>query len=115
MNQVEQLLADRLKNNDRLQQEAPNLFNGFGSLMKYYYRESALSTKTKELIAVGLSVAQRCSPCLAYHVNEAVKHGASLEEVYDTAAIGVEFGGGPAYVMVRNELMVVLDQVRGQA
>lgn len=80
--------------------------------MKYYYRESALSTKYKELIAIGISVAVRCSPCLAYHVNEAVKHGASREEVYDAAAIGMEFGGGPSYVIVRNELMQVLDQVQ---
>ena len=79
--------------------------------MKEYYKESALDIKYKELIAVGLSVGMRCVPCVAYHANEALSHGATKEEVLDAAAIGVEFGGGPSYVMVRNELVDILEQL----
>ena len=115
MQNLEEILVNRKKNRDRLEKEAPNLFNGFNELMKHYYKVSALDTKQKELIAVGAAVATRCIPCLANHANNAVSNGASREEVLDAAAIGVEFGGGPSFVVVRDHLLEFLDDIQGTA
>jgi hypothetical protein len=37
--------------------------------------------------------------------------GATRDEVIDAAAIGVEFGGGPSFVMVREHLLPFLDEI----
>ena len=65
-------------------------------------------------MAVTASVATKCIPCLANHTNNAVKAGASRQEVLEAAAIGVEFGGGPSFVIVRNNLLNFLDEIESK-
>jgi AhpD family alkylhydroperoxidase len=62
-------------------------------------------------MAVTASVATRCIPCLAHHMSNAVTAGATRDEVVDAAAIGVEFGGGPSFVMAREHLLPFLDEI----
>ena len=62
-------------------------------------------------MAVAASVATRCVPCLANHANNAIATGATREEVLEVAAIGVEFGGGPSFVVVRDNLLDFLDEI----
>jgi pyruvate dehydrogenase E2 component (dihydrolipoamide acetyltransferase) len=111
MSTVAEILHNRTADRDRLVSEAPNLYNGFNDLMKQYYKPSALERKYKELMAVTASIATRCIPCLAHHMHNAVAAGATREEVIDAAAIGVEFGGGPAFVMAREYLLRFLDEI----
>jgi AhpD family alkylhydroperoxidase len=108
---VLQIIEKRAKGQKRLKKEAPALFEGFDGLMKAYYAESALDRKHKELIAIALSVSRCCIPCLATHTNNAVEAGATREEVLDAAKIGIEFGGGPSFVVVRNNLLDFLDEL----
>ncbi|MBN2254179.1 MAG: carboxymuconolactone decarboxylase family protein [Deltaproteobacteria bacterium] len=111
MEKAKDILKNRMANRKRLEEEAPDIFNGFNELMKYYYKPGALDRKHKELIAVALSVATRCIPCLANHGNNAVSAGATRQEILEAAAVGVEFGGGPAFVVVRDNLMAFLDEI----
>ncbi|MGA9364202.1 MAG: carboxymuconolactone decarboxylase family protein [Bacteroidota bacterium] len=111
MGAVKDILKKRAKNRVRLEKEAPNLYNGFNELMKHYYKPGALERKYKELMAVALSVATRCVPCLASHATNAIEAGATREEVVEAAAIGVEFGGGPSFVVVRDNLLDFLDEI----
>ena len=46
-----------------------------------------LDPKTTELIAIGVSVAINCGPCLDYHVPEAKKAGATVSEMKDAVGI----------------------------
>ena len=62
-------------------------------------------------MAVAASVATRCVPCLANHANNAIATGATREEVLEVAAIGVEFGGSPSFVVVRDNLLDFLDEI----
>jgi len=105
------IIEKRKKNARILQDKAPTLYAGFDSLMKEYYAPSALDVKYKELIAVGLSVLRCCVPCLAVHSLNAYEAGASRDEILDAASIGIEFGGGPAYVVVRENLIEFLDEI----
>lgn len=43
--------------------------------------DRTLEARTRELIAVGASIAGNCLPCLRYHFTEAQKAGCSLEEI----------------------------------
>lgn len=111
MYKAEEILSKRKENRDRLQKEAPALFNGFNELMKEYYKPCVLDRKYKELMAVASAVATQCIPCLANHMNNAVSAGAVKEEILEAAAIGVEFGGGPSFVVVRDHLLDFLDDI----
>lgn len=58
----------------------------------------ALDAKFKQLIALGISIATRCDGCIAYHVHDAVKAGATRQEILETLGISILMGGGPAVV-----------------
>lgn len=47
-----------------------------------------MDDKTKELIAIGASIAGHCQPCLKYHIKQAVKLGIDLEEINTAIAVG---------------------------
>lgn len=47
-----------------------------------------LNEKTKELIAVGASITARCEPSLDYHLKNALKFGAEVEEIVEALEIG---------------------------
>ena len=60
---------------------------------------------------MAVAVATRCIPCLANHATNAISAGATRDEVLEAAAIGIEFGGGPAFVVVRENLLNFLDEI----
>ncbi|MDT8901546.1 carboxymuconolactone decarboxylase family protein [Anaeroselena agilis] len=111
MKELEQILTRRAANRERLEKEAPDLFGGFNELMKYYYKPGALTRRDKELMAVAASVATRCIPCLGNHLNNAIAAGATREQAFEAASIGVEFGGGPSFVVVRDHMPGMLDEI----
>jgi AhpD family alkylhydroperoxidase len=98
-------------NRKRLEQEAPDLFYGFNDLVKRCYGPGALDRKYKELMAITAAVATRCVPCLGNHLSNAITAGASKEEIFEAAAIGVEFGGGPSFVVVRDHLLEFYEEL----
>ncbi|MBX7144223.1 MAG: carboxymuconolactone decarboxylase family protein [Oligoflexia bacterium] len=60
--------------------------------------KGALDTKFKELIALGISICARCDGCIARHVSDALRAGATREEIVETIGVAVSMGGGPATV-----------------
>jgi AhpD family alkylhydroperoxidase len=77
---------------------APELGKAFGPFFRELMKESALSVKQKELIAIGIAVATHCEPCIYTHVEKAFKLGATSAEIMDAAGVAVLMAGGPAYV-----------------
>lgn len=47
-----------------------------------------MDEKTKELIAIGVSVGAHCQPCLTYHVEKARELGIDDEEIRSAIEIG---------------------------
>ena len=56
---------------------------------KETYKPSVIDRKTKELIAIGASLAAKCQGCLEGHIKKALKFGASPEEVSEAIAIAI--------------------------
>ena len=56
---------------------------------KETYRPSVLDRKTKELVAIGASLAAKCQGCLEGHVKKALKFGATREEISEAIAITI--------------------------
>lgn len=71
------------------------------------FADGALPKKTKELIAVGISVQINCESCMQWHIEQAVKAGATYEEILEAVEVGIEMGGGPATVSARFALQVM--------
>lgn len=83
---------------------APRATEGFLALDKSAVEPGVLDVKTKELISLALAVAARCDGCIAVHVHNTVKAGASIEEVAETLAVAVSMGGGPSMVYATRAL-----------
>ena len=81
-----------------LQQAEPSTMKAFGSLSMAATGSKAIDTKMKELMALAIGIAVHCDGCVAYHTKMAHQHGASRDEVAETAALAVYMGGGPAAV-----------------
>jgi len=79
----------------QLGSELPGPMTGFARLHKKSIEDGALSAKTKELMALAISVAVRCEGCIAYHVHDALKAGATRQEL-ETIGVAIMMGGGPA-------------------
>ena len=56
----------------------------------------ALDAYTKQAMAIALSVAMRCEPCLKMHLKAARTKGFTQEEIDEAAWMGISFGGSPA-------------------
>ncbi len=80
----------------QLGRELPGPMTGFARLHKKAVEDGALSAKTKELMALAISIAVRCEGCIAYHVHDAIKAGATRAELLETIGVAILMGGGPA-------------------
>lgn len=81
-----------------LSAKIPETIGGFNSLHKASITEGVLSSKTKKLIALGIAITIRCDGCIAFHVHDALKSGASSKEILETIGVAVMMGGGPAFI-----------------
>ena len=57
-----------------------------------------LDAYTKQAMAVALSVATRCEPCLKMHLKNAKEKGFTQDEIDEAAWMGISFAGSPAMV-----------------
>ena len=85
------------------------VYKAFLEMEKATYRDGALTQKSKELIAVGMSVLINCESCMEWHIREAAKNGATQEEVMEAVEVAIEMGGGPATTYARWALEVMED------
>ena len=84
----------------KMKQQIPDTVAGFGALFGKVMQEGALSVREKELIALGIGVAQRCVPCIRAHVQKSLDAGATRQQILEAASVAVMMGGGPAYTHI---------------
>ncbi len=82
----------------RLGDAIPGPMSGFAQIHQASVEEGALSTKTKELIALAIAISVRCDGCIAFHVHDSIKAGAARQEIAEAIGVAVLMGGGPAVV-----------------
>ena len=97
----------------QLRTELPATISSFFRLHTDSLSEGALDTKTKELISIAMSIGAHCDGCVAYHVHDAVRAGATREEILETIGVAVMMGGGPALVYGA-ETLEALNQFKSQ-
>lgn len=76
----------------------PGVYDGFSQLHEAAFAEGALDKKTKELLALAISIAVRCDGCIASHARGAAKYKATEAEVAETIGVAIAMSGGPGTV-----------------
>jgi AhpD family alkylhydroperoxidase len=82
----------------RLGRALPEEMTGFSALHRSAVADGALPAQTRELIALGIAIAAHCEGCIAYHVHDALRAGATRDEVLDAIGVAIMMGGGPGAV-----------------
>ncbi len=97
---IAQSIADRKK----LHRSFVDHVSTYPSLLEMEQKafcDGALKRKTKELMALSISIVTKCEPCMEWHLDQAMQAGASDEEIYETIDVAIEMGGGPAGAYAR--------------
>lgn len=74
----------------------PNIQKAFMDFNAAVLSPGKLSTKTKELIALSLSLSSTCEWCITFHVTKAKELGATDEEILEASYVAVLMSGAPA-------------------
>jgi AhpD family alkylhydroperoxidase len=77
---------------------SPDTLVGYQTLSKAGTKSDLLGAKTRELIALAVAVTTRCDGCITVHVAEALKHGATKEEIAEALGVAVSLNAGSAMV-----------------
>jgi AhpD family alkylhydroperoxidase len=96
----------------RLHEAIPEVSNGFFATHRASLADGALTTSKKELIALGIAIAVNCDGCIAFHVHDSLKAGATRAEILETIGVAVMMGGGPSMIYA-TEALTALDQFEG--
>ena len=81
-----------------LGQLSPDTLRGYTALSNAGQRSDVLGAKTRELIALAVAVTVRCDGCIATHVEAALKHGATREEIAEALGMAIAVNAGAALV-----------------
>lgn len=76
---------------------APEPAKAFRAFTQSVFAEGALSTTTKQLIAVAVAHVTQCPYCIRSHTRAAVQHGATSEQIMEAIWVAAEMRAGAAY------------------
>lgn len=77
---------------------SPDTVAGYQTLSAASSKSGRLDAKTRELISLAVAVTTRCDGCITVHTAEALKQGASHEEIAEALGVAVAMNAGAALV-----------------
>jgi alkylhydroperoxidase/carboxymuconolactone decarboxylase family protein YurZ len=94
---------------EQLGSESENVMAAFVEFQERVLATGALSTHIKRLMALGMAILLRCDDYLATYVHDALKAGATRNEILETIGVAMLMGGAPA-VAYGSEALEALNQ-----
>ncbi len=76
---------------------APQNIEAWRNFSKTVFKAGALDEKTKQLIAVAVAHVTQCPYCIKAHTPQAMRKGASKEEIMEAIWVASEMRAGAAY------------------
>jgi AhpD family alkylhydroperoxidase len=76
---------------------APKNIEAWRTFSKTVFQEGALPEKTKQLIAIAVAHVTQCPYCIRSHTKQAMRKGASKEEIMEAIWVASEMRAGAAY------------------
>jgi AhpD family alkylhydroperoxidase len=94
MSKIEQLRTRRQQAHKQLLGMKSKVYEAFLKMEAATYADGALPKKTKELIAVGISVVIDCESCMEWHITQAAREGASQQGKRQARCVGAPTRAG---------------------
>jgi AhpD family alkylhydroperoxidase len=107
MDKLDEISHKRKKAHQKLLSLKSKVYESFLQMEQATYTDGALPKKTKELIAIGISVLMDCESCMQWHIDQAAACGATQEEILEAVEVGIEMGAGRVTVSARFALDVM--------
>ncbi len=98
----------------RLQSEFPEQTTAYLKFLKDFESGGNLPPKHKELINVAIAVGIQCEWCIAFHVRNAARLGATRGELVEAGFQAIVMRGGPAFMWM-TPLMQAIDEFVDEA
>ena len=76
---------------------APEIAEAWHNFSKAVFKEGALPEKTKQLIAVAVAHVTQCPYCIRGHTAQAMRKGASKQEIMEAIWVAAEMRAGGSY------------------
>lgn len=95
------------KNTTTLAAAQPSTMEAFERFHQTAAATGVLDRRTKELIALAISVTHGCDDCIAHHVHDAIEAGATREELSEALGVAVLMGGGPGMIYASHAIEAV--------
>ena len=96
MSRVNQRKQEQSDGHWNLMRFRSDTYDAHQALEKIAFDDGALTSKTKELMAVGISVQAGCEAAIQKHIERAAGLGATFEEAVEAIEVGIAMGGGTA-------------------
>jgi len=81
----------------RFRKKSPESASAFLNFWRTVNREGELNRKTKELIALAITLVENCKPCVIKHTKLALQAGCTEGEILEAASIALAMGGAIVY------------------
>jgi AhpD family alkylhydroperoxidase len=107
MDKLDEISRKRKRAHQKLVSLKSKVYEAFLQMEQAAYAGGALPGKTKELIAIGISVQMDCESCMQWHIDQAAACGATLQEILEAVEVGIEMGAGRVTVSARFALDVI--------
>ena len=80
----------------KIWKELPDEIGAEDAFVAKAYKDGALSSKVKHLMALAVALRAGCEGCTISHTKQAVGNGATKAEVMEAVVVAVAMGGTPA-------------------
>jgi AhpD family alkylhydroperoxidase len=98
----------------RRRELVPESYQAFRAFSKQVFEDGAIPARTKQLIAVAVAHVTQCPYCITGHTKQAIKQGASDEEIMEAIWVAAEMRAGAAFAHM-NLSLGAMAEARGQA
>jgi AhpD family alkylhydroperoxidase len=82
----------------KIAQISPETVTGYQTLHAAGKKTNLLGAKVRELIALAVAVTTHCDGCITVHTSNAIKAGATKEEIAEALGVAVAMNAGAALV-----------------
>ena len=86
--------------------------DAFRAFSKAVFKKGALDEKTKQLIAIAVAHVTQCPYCIRSHTKQAIRKGASQQEIMEAVWVAAEMRAGGAIAhsnLTLNEMDMIED------
>lgn len=88
-------MSANIKRLEALKSEIPEAYGAFEAMGKAAKKPGAMDAKTKEYIALAMSISTQCETCVGFHTRALVQLGVSREEFCEGLAMIGYMASGP--------------------